>query len=94
MKKFRLSLAVVLAVVAGSAFAVAPNLKFITPGWYGQTVDAPSPYNMSHFIPAAQLNAKCPQNPAHLCAVLLKSDGTLDNTQSPNTRTSSHNYQP
>ncbi|QEC69310.1 hypothetical protein FRZ67_19095 [Panacibacter ginsenosidivorans] len=95
MKKLRLSLAVSLAVVAATAFAVVPAFKPITPGWYGQIVDAPSPYNTSYPISSTMvLNSKCPSSSPNLCAAYLKSDGTLDGNQSPNTRISNHNFQP
>lgn len=92
MKKIRLSLLLALSVTAGAAFALVPNARFITAGWYGQTMDAPPSYDVSNFIPAAQLNTKCPSSSEHLCAVKLKADGTLDSA--PNTRRSIHNYQP
>jgi hypothetical protein len=95
MKKIRLSLAVILAVAGGAAFAIVPAFKPITPGWYGQVTDSPTPYNTTYPISTSTvLNIKCPVNAPHLCAVLLKSDGTLDGNQSPNTRQSTHNYQP
>lgn len=95
MKKLSLSFAFCLAVIAGTAFAIVPSFKPITAGWYGQIVDAPSPYNTSYFISTTTtLNSKCPSNTPNLCAAYLKSDGTLDGDQNPNTRISNHNYQP
>lgn len=94
MKKSKLSLVVVLAIASASLTAFAPKSARITAGWYGQTSDAVPPYNTSFLISPSNLNAKCPVATQHLCAAYLKSDGTLDQNQSPNTRMSSHNFQP
>lgn len=94
MKKIKLSLVVVSAIAVASLTAFAPKSAKIVAGWYGQTSNAVPPYNTSFPINASNLNAKCPVATQHLCAAYLKSDGTLDPNQSPNTRMSSHNFQP
>jgi len=92
MKKSKFSIAVALAIVVASLSAFAPHTRPITAGWYGQTTDAVPPYSTSFPINASNLNTVCPPSTLHICAVKLKSDGTLDSA--PNTAKSTHNYQP
>jgi hypothetical protein len=92
MKKSKFSIAVALAIVVASLSAFIPHSGRITAGWYGQITDAVPPYSTSFPISASDLNTVCPSNQTHLCAVKLKSDGTLD--AQPNTARSTHNFQP
>ncbi len=94
MKKIQTGLlaAVIIASVSLTAFTSASPK--ITAGWYGQTTDAVPPYNTTNFISPSSLNTVCPLGTRHLCAVYLKSDGTLDPNQNPNTRMSANNFQP
>ena len=92
MKKSKFSFIAALAIAFASLSAFAPHTRTITAGWYGQTSDAVPPYNTSFLINASDLNTVCPPAQTHICAVKLKSDGTLD--AAPNTVRSTHNYQP
>lgn len=92
MKKSKFSLIAAAAISVASFSAFMPTSHRITAGWYGQTSDAVPPYNTSFPINPSDLDRVCPIQNTHLCAVKLKSDGTLDTP--PNTRLSTHNYQP
>lgn len=94
MKKYKTGLLAAVILLSVSLSAFTSSAPTITAGWYGQTTDAVPPYNTANFIAPAALNSKCPLNSKHLCAVYLKSDGTLDPNQNPNQRMSTHNYQP
>lgn len=94
MKKYKTGLLAIVVLISFSLSAFTSTSPKIVAGWYGQTTDAVPPYSTANFISPSALNTKCPVNTQHLCAVYLKSDGTLDQNQNPNQRMSSHNYQP
>lgn len=91
MKKYKFSFVVACAIAIASLSAFMPSSRIVA-GWYGQTSDAVPPYNTNFPINAADLDKVCPSSTEHLCAVKLKSDGTLGSQ--PNTRRSTHNFQP
>jgi hypothetical protein len=96
MKNFKLSLLIMTVIFSGALTAFTSKTHAITAGWYGQPTDVtpPGSYNASYPINASDLTSECPSGSAHLCAVYLKSDGTLDGTKNPNTVMSSTNFQP
>ncbi len=89
MKKIKLSLLVVLAIIGASVTAFTGNNTIRTNTWYGQTTDAVPPYSTAYPLTTTQLNSKCPQATQHICAVLLDMNGNLVDT-----RKSTHNFIP
>ena len=94
MKKVKLSLIVVLAIL-GATICSFSEKSTLTAQWYGQQQDPVGGiYSTANPISVTTLNSKCPVASAHLCGAALLSDGTLDGSQSPNIRMSNDFFSP
>lgn len=78
MKKMKLSLIVVFAILGTLMTAFTGKISPRADQWYGQ-INESGPYDMDN--PISDLNGKCPLGTAHICAVTFNANGTVKLTR-------------